>query len=122
MRDLRTSRKGYNFKCYYWNRANFNQSSEELVHKTTCSGSFYAKIVSDKDGDKENMAGNVFRVGFQTLSVETNDIIDLKKDDIVQLNGKNWIVTRVSERLNQKNAEFSSSMSKKTIISLQTGE
>ena len=121
MIDLNRSRRGYNYKCFYWKRdANGVMDNEELVHKTTPAGVFYAKIVSSKSNDKQDIAG-VFRVGIEGITIETNDIVALEKDDLIQFDGKIWIAGRISDDPVQKNAEFGHRTSKKTVIELNKG-
>lgn len=122
MIDLNRSRRGYNYKCFYWKRdISGVMDNEELVHKTKPTGIFYAKIVSSKSNDKQDIAG-VFRVGIEGISIETNDIVNLDKDDLIQFDGKIWIVGRVNDDPVQKNAEFGHHTSKKTVIELNKGE
>lgn len=122
MIDLNRSRRGYNYKCFYWKRdASGLMDNEELVHKNKPTGVFYAKIVSSKSNDKQDIAG-VFRVGIEGITIETNDIVDLNKDDLVNFDGKTWIVGRVNDDPVQKNAEFGHNTSKKTAIELNKGE
>jgi hypothetical protein len=122
MIDLNRSRRGYNYKCFYWKRdVNGAMDNEELVHKTNPTGVFYAKIVSSKSNDKQDIAG-VFRVGIEGITIETNDIVNLDKDDLIQFDGKIWLVGRVNDDPVQKNAEFGHKVSNKTTIELNKGE
>lgn len=121
MIDLYRSRRGYNYKCFYWKRDTSGvYDNEELIHKTRPTGVFYAKIVSSKANDTQDVAG-VFRVGTEGITIETLDIVNLDKDDLIQFDGNIWIVGRVNNEPLQKNAEFGHKTSNKTTIELNKG-
>ena len=121
MVDIYRSRRGYNYKCYYWKRnTNGVMDNEELIHSQSPSGVFYAKISSSKFNDTQDIAG-VFRVGTEGISIETQDCVDLDKDDLVQFDGNIWIVGRINNDPIQKNAEFGHCTSNRTIIELDKG-
>lgn len=122
MIDLNRSRRGYNYKCFYWKRdVSGVYDNEELIHKTRPTGVFYAKIVSSKANDTQDIAG-VFRVGTEGITIETQDIVNLDKDDLIQFSGDMWIVGRVNSDPIQKNAEFGHNVSNKTTIELNKGK
>ena len=122
MVDIYRKRKGYNYRCLYWKRDVDNpMDNETLVHETKPSGVFYSKIISSKSNEKIDIAG-VFRVGTDGITIETEDIVNLKKDDLVEFDNQIWIVGRVNNNPVQKNAEFSRRTSNKTIIELDKGE
>lgn len=122
MIDLYRSRRGYNYKCFYWKRDESGvYDNEELIHKTRPTGVFYAKIVSSKGNDTQDVAG-VFRVGTEGITIETLDIVNLDKDDLVQFDGNIWLAGRVNSDPLQKNAEFSHKVSNKTTIELNKGK
>lgn len=121
MIDLYRSRRGYNYKCFYWKRdVSGVYDNEELTHKTRPTGVFYAKIVSSKGNDTQDVAG-VFRVGTEGITIETLDIVNLDKDDLVQSDGNIWLAGRVNSDPLQKNAEFGHKVSNKTTIELSKG-
>ena len=121
MVDIYRSRKGYNFRCLYWNRnENGIMDNEELIHSTNPNGIFYAKIISSKAQDKQDIVG-VFRVGSESIMIETQDVISINKDDLIQFDNAIWMVGRVNTEPIQKNAEFSRITSVKTTIELYKG-
>lgn len=120
MIDIYRSRRGSNLECFYWKRDNTSES-DEIIMKSKPSGFFYAKFISEKEKGKQDFA-NSFRVEFEGTQIQTEDKIDLAKDDIVVFNNKKWIVTRIGERIVQKNSEFSIDESKITTIGIQKGE
>ena len=122
MVDLNRSRRGYNYRCFYWKRdENGIMDNEELVHNKKPDGLFYAKIISSKANDTNDIAG-VFRVGTEGLTVETQDFINLDKDDIVQFDENIWLVGKVNTEQIQKNAEFGRKVSNRTTIELNKGK
>lgn len=122
MVDIYRSRRGYNFRCIYWKRnVDEPMDNEDLVHNKRPDGIFYAKIISSKANDTQDIVG-VFRVGIEGLTIETQDSVNLDKDDLVQFDEKIWIVGRVNTEQVQKNAEFGRSVSNKTIIELDKGK
>lgn len=122
MVDLNRSRRGYNYRCLYWKRDESGiMDNEELVHNKKPDGLFYAKIISSKANDTNDIAG-VFRVGTEGLTVETQDFINLDKDDIVQFDENIWLVGKVNTEQIQKNAEFGRKVSNRTTIELNKGK
>ena len=95
--------------------------NEEIIHNYKPDGVFYAKIVSSKSNDTQDIA-DVFRVGIEGLTLETQDVIDLDKDDLVQFDGYVWLVGRINNDQLQKNAEYGNRTSNKTIIELNKGK
>lgn len=122
MVDIYRSRRGYNYHCLYWKRdVSEPMDNEDLIYAKKPSGAFYAKIISSKANDVQDIVG-VFRVGTEGITIETQDIVYLDKDDLVQFDGKIWIVGRVNSDQIQKNAEFGRAVSNKTIIELDKGK
>lgn len=122
MVDIYRSRRGNFYKCYYWKRdVSGIMNNEELVHKERPTGVFYAKISSSKFNDTQDIAG-VFRVGTEGINIETDDNVNIDKDDLVQFKGNIWLVGRVNSDPVQKNSEFSSHESNKTYIELNKGK
>lgn len=122
MVDIYRSRRGYNYQCFYWKRNEEGvMDNEELVHNKRPDGVFHAKISSSKANDTQDVVG-VFRVGTEGLTLETQDFVDLDKDDLVQFDNAIWIVGRVNSEAIQKNAEFGRRTSNKTIIELDKGK
>lgn len=122
MVDTYRSRRGYNYRCIYWKRKeNGIYDNEQLIHNKRPDGIFYARITSSKANDTQDIAG-IFRVGTEGITIETQDIIDLDKDDLVQFNEEIWLVGRVNSEQIQKNAEFGRITSNKTMIELNKGK
>lgn len=121
MVDIYRNRKGYPYRCLYWKRdVSHTMDNEELIHNAEPSGVFYAKVASSKFNDTQDIAG-VFRVGTEGITIETNDIVEIDKDDLVQFDENVWIVSRVNNDPVQKNAEFGRKTSNKTLITLDKG-
>lgn len=121
MVDIYRSRKGYNYRCLYWKRDKEGaMDNEELVHKEMPSGIFYARVYSDRSRDKQDVAG-VFRTGLDSITLETNDTVDIEEDDLVQFNCEVWIAGRSSSEPIQKMSEFGYHASQRTILELRKG-
>ena len=120
MVDLYRSRRGKFYRCQYWSRKTSGvMDNEELIHSTTPSGVFYAKISSSKFNDTRELAG--LQYGTESISIETEDIVEINKNDLIQFKGDIWLVGRVNTDPLQKNSEFSSRESNKTYIELFKG-
>lgn len=121
MVDIYRSRKSYPYRCLYWKRdVNGIMDNETLTHNKRPDGVFYAKIASSKSNDTKDIA-NVFRVGFEGITIETQDLVELDKDDIVSFDEKIWLVGRCNNDPIQKNAEYGRRTSSKTTIELNKG-
>lgn len=120
--DLYRSRRNNFFKCNYWKRNVIGiQDNEELIHNITPSGIFYAKIVDSKMDTAQDIA-NVFRSGYEEMSIQTEDIVDIQHDDIVLFRGQLWFAERVNENVIEKNTQFSTKPSKQTTILIRKGK
>jgi hypothetical protein len=121
MVDIYRSRKGYNYRCFYWKRdVSQPMDNEELIHTKTPDGVFYSKLASSQANDTQDIAG-VFRVGTEGITIETQDNVNIDKDDLIQFDEKIWIAGRINSDPIQKNAEFGRFTSNKTIIELNKG-
>lgn len=121
MVDIYRSRRGKFYKCSYWKRdTNGVMDNEELIHKQSPAGIFYANISSSKYQDMQDIAG-VFRVGSERITIETEDFVKVDADDLVSFKGAMWKVIRSNTDPLQKNSEFSSRESAKTYIELIKG-
>ena len=119
MVNLNRSRRGRYHRCLYWKRDD-SVSNEELAHRKTPSGVFYARISSSKGNDTADTA-NAFHSGYETLTIETEDTIDLKKDDLVQFDESLWLAGRVNSDPIQKNSCYKRRASSRTTIELRKG-
>ena len=121
MVDIYRQRRGKFYKCSYWKRDPKGvMDNEELIHKTSPAGIFYANISSSKYQDMQDLAG-VFRVGSERITIETEDFVNVDADDLVSFKGSMWKVVRSNTDPVQKNSEFSSRESNKTYIELIKG-
>ena len=121
MVDLYRTRRGNFYRCVYWERNVAGAlDNEQLIHNVKPTGVFYAKISSSKSKDMTDIAG-VFRVGTEGINIETEDIVNLNKDDLVLFKNNVWIVGRVNSDPIQRNSQFSCRESNKTYIELNKG-
>lgn len=119
--DVRRQRRDTPFKCCYWKRdVNGTGDSDTLTNNKKCDGYFYAKMVEDKSKDEQDIA-NVWNTHYQSVTLLTHDVVNLEANDLVRFGGKLWIVERVSEKIIQKQAYFSSNLSKDTKVVLRNG-
>ena len=116
--DLYQSRRAKFNRCEFFKCVN-GLSKEELIHKATPSGIFYAVEVSPKRGDGTNVAG-VARFDRSQISIETDDDVDLLAvDDIVNFKNQPWIVVDIQFNIAIKRSEFSKSDHGFTVINLR---
>ena len=121
MIDLYSSRRNKPYKCLYWKRDNLHYlNNEVLKHRENPSGMFYASVVSRRDKENQDIV-NVFHNNYESISLETEDKVNLKQDDKVLFNNEIWLVLRVSEEYKTKNALYLQNISKKTIIYIARG-
>lgn len=121
MIDIYQSRRKYPYRCTYWKRdLNGVMDNNTLIHEKTPDGVFYARIASSKYSDTQDVI-NVFHVAEQGLTLETQDIVSLEKDDIVLFRGQHWLAGRINNDPVQKNAEFGAKESNITYIELRKG-
>jgi hypothetical protein len=119
MVNIYRTRRYYPFRCKYWKRdIKGVNDSNVLIHERKPDGIFYAKILSDKSKDHQELAG-VIHFDYDELSIQTQDTVNIGIEDIVLLNNNEWFVTRVGERYFQRNAEFTRKPYKLTDITLR---
>lgn len=120
--NLYRSRRGKFFKCRYWKRNTVGfQDNEELYYMKAPDGIFYAKISSSRGNAKQEVA-NVFQFGYDELTIQTEDIVKIDANDIIEFDNCIWIAERVNDEIVQKNAQFSCKTSRITTIVLRKGE
>lgn len=121
MIDVTRGRRGYNYKCTYTKRKKSGvMDNEELNYRNNTSGTFWAKIISERFNDSNDIGG-VFHDYSESITIETECIVHIEKDDLVKFNGKEWRVENVRILPIQKNAEFGKRTSNKTTMVLQRG-
>lgn len=119
MVDIYRSRRKNFHRCLYYKRNEIGVlDNEELIHSLEPKGVFYATIVNNKEKGKDNIAG-VFRVPFTSITILTEDKIDLETDDIVLMDGKKYIVERIAESPIEKNVEFGKNASSVKFITIR---
>ena len=121
MIDLSRGRREYNYRCTYWKRkTNGVYDNEELIMKNNPNGIFWAKVVSERTNSSLDIGG-VFHDCNDSITIETECVVKVEKDDIVKFNGFKWLVENVKVMPIQKNAEFGKRTSNITTIVLQRG-
>lgn len=85
--------RGFWSECKFWYRSSFNGSvpTNELAYKRGPDGLFWAVEVGDYVVNDQALASAVFDSYSVTLKTR-EDISSLKKKDVVEYDGKIWIV------------------------------
>lgn len=98
--------------CKYWKRkTNGYGDANELIHNEKPSGYFYAKPISAKNKDLETLQG-VMMYDKDSLTLKTtDDIKDLKAQDIIEFRGSLWFVDNVQVEEIVKQTQFNYSNS-----------
>ena len=98
--------------CKYWKRkTNGYGDANELIHNEKPSGYFYAKPMSAKNKDLETLQG-VMMYDKDSLTLKTtDDIKDLKAQDIIEFRGSLWFVDNVQDEEIVKQTQFNYSNS-----------
>lgn len=98
--------------CKYWKRkTNGYGDANELIHNEKPSGYFYAKPMSAKNKDLETLQG-VMMYDKDSLTLKTtDDIKDLKAQDIIEFRGSLWFVDNVQVEEIVKQTQFNYSNS-----------
>lgn len=119
MIDIFMSRGGCYRECKYWRReAKYYGDNNKIVHTTSPSGVFYAKIMKDNSKNLQEYA-NVFQYNSQRLNILTRDVVNIAPNDLIEMNNEIYIVISVAERIVEKNSQFSNTPSKQTLIGLK---
>ena len=122
MVDIYNSRRTNHFKCKYWKRNTVHyQDNEELIYRINPEGIFYARIISSKSDSDQDVA-NVFKVGYEELTLETSDNVNIEHEDIVLFDNALWFVERANSDKKQKNAQYMRNTSKKTTMLIRRGK
>lgn len=98
--------------CKYWKRkTNGYGDANELIHNEKPSGYFYAKTMSAKNKDLETLQG-VMMYDKDSLTLKTtDDVKDLKAQDIIEFRGSLWFVDNVQVEEIVKQTQFNYSNS-----------
>ena len=91
--------------CTYWNRDNDDYDLTELTHSVKPSGKFYAKEISPYTYRKQEISGS-FLFDEATITIETNDVVDIKSGDIVKYDEEFWHVLDVQKKEIHKHKQF----------------
>ena len=98
--------------CKYWKRkTNGYGDANELIHNEKPSGYFYAKPMSAKNKDLETLQGVMMYDKDSLILKTTDDIKDLKAQDIIEFRGSLWFVDNVQVEEIVKQTQFNYSNS-----------
>lgn len=94
--DLFQSRRTCNEFCHFWSRNEDEKyEADELVHKRTSSGSFWAEEMSPEQLKNNIIAGSFMFDSDHVTIRSPDDCSVLKQNDLVKYQGEIWIVTNV---------------------------
>lgn len=116
--DLFLGKRTHYHKCVYWKRDDDDKTLEEITHENAPNGRFYAKQENNRTNSANIIAG-VFMFDNETITLSTNDKVDIIKNDIVYYENQYWNIVNVQEVEIHKNSEFMSNVSKVTYIQLR---
>lgn len=117
MIDVYHSRRDRNLRCEYF-KASRDPATGRLSYGEAPSGVFYARYETGRYA-ANSQAANVFQFEVSSIAIGTTDEADLSPNDLVRLEGEDWIVQnaqKVYERKNQYRKEAEA-----TIIHLRKG-
>ena len=116
--DLNTSRRTNHSKCKYWKVNERNKDRSELVYQKKADGTFYAREISAYSKDNQ-FVGDVFAFQSNTITIITSDKNNVGINNIVEFNGKLWIVINIQKRRVMKQTQFLKRTSEYTYLQLK---
>lgn len=119
MIDVYHSRRGKFRKCIYWLRETNNVKPEELIHKISPAGFFWAVEDSGIAQQNNNVNGNVmFDKTMVTLKTD-DEVEDITQNCIVKYRNLIWLVNDVQKQLHNKETEFDIKIHATTYLTLR---
>lgn len=103
--DLWTTRRANFSKVRYWHRDESVKDVSELVHEKAPDGEFMAREISASTKTNDEIGG-AFIFDADTITITTNDSIDIKNNDIAEYDGEPWKVIDVQRRKHRKESQF----------------
>lgn len=113
-----TSRRVNYDECKYWKRDNTSKDLEEYVYENEFTGIFYARETNSLYKEKD-IVGDMFMFDRNTITIETDDIVDIDSNDIVLYDDDYWCVVNVQEKIKHKSSQFLKKTFHKTYIQLR---
>lgn len=86
--NLRHSRRTKPYRCAYWNSKD-GKPYDEVVFEANPDGIFYAEIVGSESNRDQPTAG-VILFNSTTVTIRTDDEIDIKKGATVLFDERKW--------------------------------
>ena len=116
--DIYTSRRTAFEKCRWWARDDDEVDLETYAHENKPSGSFYAKEANAFANEKGDING-IFLYDENTITLETQDAVDVKAGDIVEFDGELWHALNVQKREFHKSKQYFTQRFFKTYMQLK---
>ena len=119
--DIYHSRRNNYTECEYWVRDERDAigSPQEWILKNKSNGTFFAKTVSNKVNQQNQIQG-VWMLDSNFRTIESDDHIEgIKRGCIVKYRGELYMVESVQERIHLKESEFNTEEEFKTVISMR---
>jgi len=105
MINIYTSRRGNFDKVWYWKRNESIKDLSKYVYETKPDGLFYAKDVSVESQDNQPI-NNSFLFDNQSITLYTEDSVNLEINDIVKYEDEIWRVANVQFQHIHKTHQF----------------
>lgn len=120
MIDLETSRRDYFEKCKYWTGIPEKDIDDlaELVYNRRESGIFYAKP-QNVLLEESQIVGEAFMFKRQSITIVTEDNVNLGYNDLVEFDGSIYRVESVSLEPINKQRQYRKRISYKRYINLR---
>lgn len=103
--DIYQSNRKFFEKCYFWkNDDKNNYNLNEYVIKNKPEGFFYARKYNPIMQRKETVSS--FMYNKSSLTIETNNLIDIDVNDIIKFSNEYWIVVNIQRIEKLRQMEF----------------
>lgn len=116
--DLFTTRRTYFDRCEYWKRDAVSSDLSAYVAENKPYGFFYAKERSPKTRVKQQVGD--YLVDETTVTIETQDKVDISSGDIVEFDGVVWQVLDVQVSEVHRQRQFMRNASNITYMRLKS--
>ena len=117
--DIYHSRRTNFKKCYYYVRDEKINDLAKFVLMKQPEGHFYAKPYTPNSRQNQDLA-NTFRMSENQLTIETSDdVVDLKENNVVLYDGKPFVVVGIQRKECLKESQYRSQHYCTTYISLR---
>ena len=103
--NIYTSRRDFFDQVLYWRRNEGIRDLAIYVYETKPDGIFYAKEITP-ESEESQQVNNAFLFDNQTITIYTEDSININKNDIVKYDNEIWRVVNVQKNHIHKTHQF----------------